>query len=145
MALIGLGARDTLRLEMKMTLYGHDIDETTTPIEAGLGWIVNLDKDFIGKDIIARQKAEKPSRRLVCLELEGKAFPRTGYDIYGDGQVIGKVTSGTFSPSLQKPIALGYLPRSKSKVNTRVEVSIREKMYPAVVVKPPFYKKGSHR
>jgi aminomethyltransferase len=143
--LIGLGARDTLRLEMKMALYGNDIDETTTPIEAGLGWIVSFDKDFIGKEVIAKQKAEKPKRRLVCLELEGKAFPRRGYDICDGGVVVGKVTSGTFSPSLKKPIALGYVPLAKAKIGSTVEIAIRDRKYPAVVVKPPFYKNASHR
>jgi len=145
MQLIGLAARDSLRLEMKMALYGNDIDATTTPIEAGLSWIVDLDKEFIGKDVIAKQKAEKPSRRLVCLELEGRAFPRHGYDIVDGDEVIGTVTSGTFSPSLQKPIALGYVPRGKAKSGSRVEVMIRNKRFPAVVVKPPFYKNASHR
>lgn len=143
--LIGLGARDTLRLEMKMALYGNDIDETTTPIEAGLSWIVSLDKDFIGKEVIARQKAEKPHRRLVCLELKDRSFPRHGYDIYDGGDVVGKVTSGTFSPSLKKPIAMGYVPLAKSKAGSTVEIAIRDKRYQAVVVKPPFYKKASHR
>ena len=143
--LIGLGARDTLRLEMKMALYGNDIDETTTPIEAGLGWIVSFNKDFIGKEVIAKQKAEKPKRRLVCLELEGKAFPRRGYDICDGGEVVGKVTSGTFSPSLKKPIALGYVPLAKAKIGSTVQVAIRDTMYPAVVVKPPFYKNATHR
>lgn len=143
--LIGLGARDTLRLEMKMALYGNDIDETTTPIEAGLSWIVSFDKDFIGKEVIAKQKAEKPQRRLVCLELEGKAFPRRGYDICDGGEVVGKVTSGTFSPSLRKPIALGYVPLAKAKIGSTIQVAIRDTMYPAVVVKPPFYKNASHR
>jgi aminomethyltransferase len=145
MALIGLGARDSLRLEMKMALYGNDIDETTTPIEAGLGWIVNLDKEFIGKDVIAQQKAAKPSRRLVCLELEGKAFPRQGYEIMDGNRAIGKITSGTFSPSLQKPIALGYVPTEKSKPGSTVEVAIRDRRFRAAVVKPPFYKEASHR
>lgn len=143
--LIGLGARDTLRLEMKMALYGNDIKETTTPIEAGLSWIVYFEKDFIGKDVIARQKDEKPRRRLVCLELEGRAFPRHGYDICDNGEVVGEVTSGTFSPSLKKPIALGYVPLKKSKIGSTVEIAIRGTMYPAVVIKPPFYKQGSHR
>jgi len=143
--LIGLGARDTLRLEMKMALYGNDIDETTTPIEAGLGWIVSFDKDFIGQDVIARQKEEKPSRRLVCLEFEGKVFPRHGYEIYDGDEVVGKITSGTFSPSLKKPIAMGYVPRSMSKIGSTVEIKIRGTKYPAIVVKPPFYKTGSHR
>jgi len=145
MELIGLGARDTLRLEMKMALYGNDIDESTTPLEAGLGWIVYFDKDFIGKEVLVRQKEEKPRRRLVCLELEGKAVPRTGYAIYNDAEKIGRVTSGTSSPSLQKPIALGYVPREKAKAGTRVAIEIRGAKHPAAVVKPPFYKQGSHR
>ena len=145
MKLIGLGARDTLRLEMKMALYGNDIDETTNPIEAGLAFIVDLEKDFIGKDVIAREKAEKPRRRLVCLELEGRAFPRTGYEITDGTRTVGQVTSGTFSPSLQKPIALGYVPRELSKSGSAVQVKIRGKDFPAVVVKPPFYKHGSHK
>jgi aminomethyltransferase len=145
MELIGLGARDTLRLEMKMALYGNDIDQTTTPIEAGLGWIVDLDKDFIGKEVIARQKEAKPERRLVCLELEGRGVPRHGFDIVDGDQKIGHVTSGTFSPSLQKPIALGYVTTAKSKVGSTVEIVIRDKRFPATVVKPPFYKNASHR
>ena len=145
MELIGLGARDTLRLEMKMALYGNDIDETTTPIEAGLGFIVDLDKDFIGKEAVAKQKEEKPERRLVCLELEGRAVPRKGHDIFTDGENTGRVTSGTFSPSLQKPIALGYVPRKCSKSGSTVEIEIRDKRHEATVVKPPFYKEGSHK
>jgi aminomethyltransferase len=146
MKLIGLGARDSLRLEMKMALYGNDIDKTTTPIEAGLAWIVNLDKgDFIGRDVLVRQKNEKPSRRLICLESEGRAFPRRGYDIVSNGEVVGKVTSGTFSPALQKPIALGYIPRELTKIGNTVEIKIRDRLFPAVVVKPPFYKEGTHR
>jgi len=143
--LIGLGARDSLRLEMKMALYGNDIDETTNPIEAGLSWIVNLDKDFIGREAVAAMKEAKPPRRLVCLELEGRAFPRHGYDVTADGEVIGQVTSGTFSPSLRKPIAMAYVLRRKSKSGSQVSVVIRNKEFPAVVVKPPFYKKASHR
>lgn len=143
--LIGLGARDTLRLEMKMALYGNDIDKTTTPVEAGLSWIVDWDKDFIGKEVIVRQKEEKPSRRLVCLQFEGKVFPRHGYEIFDGDQAIGHVTSGTVSPSLKKPIALGYVARRKAKIGSEVEVVIRDKRFPAVVVKPPFYKNASHR
>ncbi|MDF1543483.1 MAG: glycine cleavage system aminomethyltransferase GcvT [bacterium] len=143
--LIGLGARDSLRLEMKMALYGNDIDESTTPIEASLGWIVHLDKEFIGKEVIAMQKAEKPSRRLVCLELEGRAFPRKGYDVIVNGEAAGKLTSGTFSPSLQKPIAMAYVPRSHTKSGSEVEVEIRGKKIAATVVKPPFYKNASHK
>ncbi len=145
MKLIGLGARDTLRLEMKMTLYGNDIDKTTSPIEAGLAWIVNFDKgDFIGREILWQQKENKPKRRLICLELEGKVFPRHGYEIVNDGQVVGNVTSGTFSPSLEKPIAMGYLPLALTRPGNKVEVRIRNKLFPATVVKPPFYKEASH-
>jgi len=145
MQLIGLGARDTLRLEMKMALYGNDIDETTTPIEAGLSWIVKLDKEFIGKDVIAFQKSEKPKRRLVCLEMESRQVPRHGHDIVDGDEVIGKITSGSFSPSLKKPIALGYVPREKSKSGNKVEIAIRNKKVEATVVKPPFYKNASHK
>lgn len=145
MELVGLGARDSLRLEMKMALYGNDMDEGTTPVEAGLSWAVDLNTDFIGRDVVARQKEQKPTRRLVCLELEGRAFPRSGYPIFDGDEAIGKVTSGTFSPSLQKPIALGYVPRAKARPGSTVEVEIRNKRFPAAVVKPPFYKHGSHR
>lgn len=143
--LIGLGARDTLRLEMKMALYGNDIDQTTSPIEAGLGWIVSLDKDFIGKDVIARQKEAKPTRRLVCLELGDRAVPRHGFEITAAGNAIGTVTSGTFSPSLQKPIAMGYVAAEYMKPGSQVEIPIRERAFAATVVKPPFYKNASHR
>jgi len=143
--LIGLGARDSLRLEMKMALYGNDIDDTTTPVEAGLSWIVDFDKDFIGKDVIAQQKADKPDRRLVCMELTGKAFPRQGYEILDGEEVIGHVTSGTFSPSLNKPIAMGYVLRRKAKSGSTMQVVIRNKRFEATVVKPPFYKNTSHK
>ncbi len=143
--MIGLAARDSLRLEMKMALYGNDIDKSTTPIEAGLSWIVDLNTDFIGKEVIAKQKEERPSRRLVCLELEGRAFPRTGYSIYSGDAEVGKVTSGIYSPSLEKPVALGYLPRKLAKSGSQVTVEIRNKHFPATVVKPPFYKNGTHK
>ncbi|MDH3890720.1 MAG: glycine cleavage system aminomethyltransferase GcvT [candidate division Zixibacteria bacterium] len=142
--LIGLAARDSLRLEMKMTLYGHDIDETTNPVEAGLSWIVDIETDFIGRDEIARIKTEKPHRRLVCLELTERAVPRQGYQLLAEGEPVGQVTSGVFSPSLQKPIALGYVPRRHAKAGTQLELQIRNKRFAAQVVKPPFYKDGSH-
>lgn len=146
MALIGLGARDSLRLEMKMSLYGNDIDKTTTPLEAGLAFIVKLDKEnFIGKDTLVEQKKAKPDRKLVCLILKEKAFPRTGYDLVHDDKTVGQVTSGTFSPSLNQPIALGYVPRKISKSGNTLNVRIRDKLIPAEVVKPPFYKEGTHR
>lgn len=146
MKMIGLGARDSLRLEMKMTLYGNDIDQTTTPIEAGLAWIVKPEKgNFIGSDVLIKQKEEKPSRRLICLEIEGRAFPRHGYELLYEGKVVGHVTSGTVSPSLSKPIAMGYLKRELTNIGSRVDLKIRDKLFGAVVVKPPFYKEGSHK
>ncbi len=146
MKLIGLGARDSLRLEMKMALYGNDIDKSTTPIEAGLAWVVSFDKgDFMARNILLKQKEEKPKRRLICLELEGKAFPRHGYDLVAGSEIVGQVTSGTFSPSLQKPVAMGYLPLKMTALGNAVDVKIRDRLFPAVVVKPPFYKEGTHR
>jgi len=145
MELIGLGARDTLRLEMKMALYGNDIDETTNPVEAGLSWIVDFDKDFIGSDVVKKVKADKPTRRLVCLEMEGRVFPRQGYKVFVDDTEAGHITSGTFSPSLQKPIAMAYVPQSHFKSGNVVQVDIRGKKIDATVVKPPFYKNASHK
>ena len=143
MTLIGLGARDSLRLEMKMALYGNDIDQTTNPIEAGLGWIVKLEKGaFVGSEVIARVKEEKPSRKLVCMVLQQKAFPRHGYDIYSGEEKIGSVTSGTVSPSLGVPIAMGYVPNRLSKPGNMVDIDIRGKRFAADIIKPPFYKKA---
>jgi aminomethyltransferase len=143
---IGLGARDSLRLEMKYMLYGNDIDQTTNPLEAGLGWIVKLDKgDFVGKEPIQRMKQEKPKRKLVAFELLDMGFPRPHYQIQNNGQKIGEVTSGTFSPSLNKGIGLGYVPVEYSKINTELDIDIRNKAQRAVVVKPPFYKNFTHK
>ncbi len=143
MALIGLGARDSLRLEMKMTLYGNDIDETTNPLEAGLGWIVKLDKgDFIGSDAIAKVKAEKPSRRLVGLTFADKCIPRQGYKVFSGDTEVGVVTSGAMSPSLEIPIAMAYVPRRLSRPGSNVEVEIRGRRFMAEIIKPPFYKKA---
>jgi len=143
---IGLGARDSLRLEMKMMLYGNDIDQTTNPLEAGLGWIVKLDKgNFVGKVPIQRMKEEKPKRRLAAFELLDAGFPRPHYEIQKDGKKMGEVTSGTFSPSLNKGIGLGYVPREHSKVDTGLDIMIRGKAHKAVVVKPPFYKNFTHK
>jgi len=136
---IGLGARDSLRMEKKMCLYGNDIDETTNPIEAGLGWITKLDKgDFIGSDVIARIKEEKPNRRLVAFTLEESGFPRPGYKIKKDGDTIGHITSGTVSPILEKGIGLGYVSRENAKIGTEIEIELRNKLVPAVIIKPPF-------
>lgn len=142
---IGLGARDTLRLEMKYALYGNDIDETTTPLEAGLGWITKLDKgDFIGRDVLVQQKKETPSRRLICFEMEGKQAARHAYPVLKDGETIGKVCSGTFSPSLEKVIGTAYVKTGFHAVGSTIDIQIRNKIVSATIVKPPFYKEGTH-
>ncbi|MEM8719208.1 MAG: glycine cleavage system aminomethyltransferase GcvT [Cyanobacteria bacterium P01_G01_bin.39] len=138
----GLGARDTLRLEAAMSLYGQEIDDTTTPLEAGLGWVVHLkDKgDFIGRSVLEQQKAEGVKRRLVGLEMSGRYIARHGYPVVFEGEIIGEVTSGTLAPTVGKAIALAYVPKSLSKVEQTLEVEIRGKNYPATVVKKPFYR-----
>ncbi|HHP7245827.1 MAG TPA: glycine cleavage system aminomethyltransferase GcvT [Elainellaceae cyanobacterium] len=140
----GLGARDTLRLEAAMALYGQDIDDTTTPIEAGLSWLVHLDgtEDFIGRSVIEHQKQEGPTRRLVGLQMQGRNIARHGYPVVYEGDRIGEVTSGTLSPTLGYPIALAYVPTKLSKVGQELGVEIRGKTYPCSVVKRPFYKRG---
>lgn len=139
----GLGARDTLRLEMGYMLYGNDIDETTTPIEAGLGWAVSLAKpDFIGRAILAIQKANGPARKLAAFELREKGVPRHGHPILAGGQSVGLVTSGNLSPTLDKGIGMGYIDAAHAAPGTAIAIDIRGKIKPAVVVKPPFYKKG---
>jgi aminomethyltransferase len=144
---IGLGARDTLRMEMKMALYGNDIDQTTNPIEAGLGWVVALDKPdgFIGQDVLLRVDEEKPKRRLVCLEMQDRSIPRPHYAITAEGRQVGQVTSGTMSPSLGKGIALGYVERALARAGTALGIDVRGTAAPALVVKPPFYKHGSRK
>lgn len=138
---IGLGARDTLRLEMGYCLYGNDIDKTTNPIEAGLGWITKLSKpDFIGKSALIAAK-ENLNRKLVPIISEEKIFPRNGYEISVNGEVIGKVTSGTVSPILEKAIALAYVKKEYSEIDTQLNILIRGKEYSAKVVKLPFIKK----
>jgi aminomethyltransferase len=140
----GLGARDTLRLEAGMCLYGQDISDTTTPLEAGLGWVVHLDTkgDFIGRDILVRQKADGVSRKLVGLNMEGRYIARHDYPVFANGDRIGIVTSGTMSPTLGKPIALAYVQTEFAKPGQILQVEIRGKLYPATVVKKPFYKRG---
>ena len=136
---IGLAARDTLRLEMGYCLYGNDIDDTTSPLEAGLGWIVKLSKDFIAKEILEKQKAEGIKQKLVGLEMIEKGIPRHGYEIQNkEGDTIGRITSGTQSPTLQKPIAMGYLSIGYAKINSEVFIKIRDKSLLAKVVKMPF-------
>ncbi len=138
---IGLAARDTLRLEMGYCLYGNDIDETTSPIEAGLSWITKFTKNFVNAEALAKEKEHKPERRLIAFELNERGIPRQGYDIVdGSGQVIGNVTSGTMSPCLQKGIGMGYVPRLLSKPETKIYIQVRKKAIPATIVKLPFYK-----
>ena len=141
----GLGARDTLRLEAAMALYGQDIYETTTPLEAGLGWVIHLDSkgDFIGRSVLEQQKAAGVERRLVGIEMQGRYIARHGYPVLYEGKPVGEVTSGTLSPTVGKAIALAYVPTSLSKTGQQLEVEIRGKAYPAVVVKKPFYRSKS--
>lgn len=139
---VGLAARDTLRLEMGFCLYGNDIDQTTNPLEAGLGWITKLNKEnFIGKEALLKIKSEGLNRKLSAMISEEKAFPRHGYDININGKKIGQVTSGTVSPVLEKPIALGYLETDYTKEGNSVNILIRGKKISATVVKLPFVKK----
>lgn len=144
---VGLAARDTLRFEVGYCLYGNDLDDTTTPLEAGLGWTVKLDKDdFIGQEALARQKADKPSRRLVGLEPEGaRTVPRAGYEVRHQDETVGRVTSGTFAPSLERGLAMAYVAAPHAKKGTRLSVDIRGRSVGATVVRPPFYKDGSRR
>jgi aminomethyltransferase len=141
----GLGARDTLRLEAAMCLYGQEISDSTTPLEAGLGWLVHLNTkgDFIGRDVLVRQKAEGVSRKLVGLNMQGRFIARHDYPIVIDGQQAGIVTSGTMSPTLGQAIALAYVPTEFAKLGQVVDVEIRGKLYPATVVKKPFYRSSS--
>jgi glycine cleavage system T protein (aminomethyltransferase) len=138
---IGLGARDTLRLEARFSLYGNDIDETTDPIEAGLAWTCKLDKDFIGGHAIAQRKSIGPARRLSGLVIDG-GVARHGYEVTSGGQVVGVVTSGTYGPTVQKNIALAYVPTGLAKTGTKLAVRIRGKDVPATVVKTPFYRRS---
>lgn len=137
----GLGARDTLRLEMGFCLYGNDIDDTTSPIEAGLGWITKFTKDFIDKKRLEEQKEQGTTRRLVAFEMLERGIPRKGYPIENaEGNTIGEVTSGTQSPSLDKAIGLGYVTIDHKKPDTEIFIRIRKKTLKAKVVRLPFYK-----
>jgi aminomethyltransferase len=139
----GLGARDTLRLEAAMALYGQDIDDSTTPLEAGLGWLVHLDKtdDFVGREILTQQKQDGVPRRLVGLQMQGRNIARHGYPVMLDGQPVGVVTSGTLSPTLGTAIALAYVPVPVSKPGQVIDVEIRGKQFPGEIVKKPFYRR----
>ena len=137
---IGLGARDTLRLEMRYALYGNDIDQTTSPLEAGLGWVVKPAKgDFIGRAAIERMRADGPKRRLAGLEMADRSIARHGYPVVKDGQTVGVVTSGSYGPSVDRSIALGYVPAGLAAVGTELGVEIRGQARPARVVKTPFH------
>ncbi|MCJ8165233.1 glycine cleavage system aminomethyltransferase GcvT [Pontibacter sp. E15-1] len=139
---IGLGARDTLRLEMGFCLYGNDINDTTSPLEAGLGWITKFDKAFTNSDALKAQKEAGVQRKLVAFEMLEKAIPRAHYEIVNlEGDVVGEVTSGTMSPSLGKGIGLGYVTKELSKVGTELYIRIRKKDMKAQVVKLPFVQK----
>src|SRR5215210_7827921 len=139
----GLGARDTLRLEAAMRLYGNDMDETTTVLEADLGWIVGWKKDeFIGSDVLKRQKAEGTARRLVGFEVLDRAIARHGYDVYVDGQKAGVVTSGTQTPFLKKAIGMAYLPSGSTAPGTGFEIDVRGRRVQAQIVPMPFYKRA---
>jgi aminomethyltransferase len=138
---IGLGARDTLRLEMGFCLYGNDIDDSTSPIEAGLGWITKFSKEFTNSKTFLQQKEKGVQKKLVGFEMIDRGIPRHDYEIVdGSGQVIGKVTSGTQSPSLQKGIGMGYVPASLAKADSEIFIRVRDKSLKARVVKIPFLK-----
>lgn len=139
---IGLGARDTLRLEMGFCLYGNDIDDTTSPLEAGLGWVTKFNKEFIDKAFLLNQKEKGLTRKLVAFEMIDRGIPRHDYEIVdASGNLIGKVTSGTQSPTLQKGIGMGYVKIENAKMDAEIFVKIRDKVLKAKIVKIPFYKK----
>jgi aminomethyltransferase len=138
---IGLAARDTLRLEMGYCLYGNDIDDTTSPIEAGLSWITKFTKEFTNSEALKAEKERGPKRKLIAFELDERGIPRHGYDIVdANGNKIGVVTSGTMSPSLGKGIGLGYVPTVFSEVGSKINIQIRKNAIAATVIKLPFYK-----
>jgi len=142
---IGLGARDTLRFEMRYCLYGNDIDQTTNALEAGLGWITKFDKgDFIGRDALLKVKEAGVKRKLVGFEVTGNGIPRPHLDIQCQGRKAGHVTSGTFSPSLKKGIGMGYVETSCGEVGTKLQI-MGKKPIEVVIVKGPFYKQASHK
>ena len=138
---IGLAARDTLRLEMGYCLYGNDIDDTTSPLEAGLGWITKFTKEFVNSQNLSKEKELGSKRKLIGFELIERGIPRHDYEITdASGTVLGKVTSGTMSPSLNKGIGLGYVKTEYAKLGSTIYIQIRKNLVPALVVRPPFYK-----
>lgn len=140
----GLASRDILRLEVCLCLYGNDITEETNPLEAGLKWLVKFDTDFIGKESLLKQKEEKIKRKFVPFILDGRQVARKGFKIFSGDEEIGFVTSGAYSPSIEKSIGMGYINRGFFKVNTDIEIQIRNKRVKAKVIKSPFYKDGTH-
>lgn len=139
----GLGARDTLRLEAAMALYGHEIDETTTPFEANLGWVVKLDKgDFLGRDALAAQKEKGLGRRLVGFEVQGRGIARQGHRVVSEGETVGAVTSGTWSPTFEKALGMAYVPLALAAPGTSLTLDVRGKEIPATVVELPFYRRA---
>jgi aminomethyltransferase len=141
----GLGARDTLRLEAKMCLYGNDIDETTTLVEAGLGWITCVDAhkgDFSGREVLAGQKAKGPARKLVGFEMKERGIARHGYPVLVNGQAVSTVTSGSMAPFLEKNIGLAYVPAESAAIGTMIGIEIRGVSVAAEIVKTPFYKRA---
>jgi aminomethyltransferase len=141
---VGLGARDSLRLEMGMALYGNDLDDTTTPLEASLGWLVKMKKgDFVGRDALVKQKERGLERKLVGFTTEERSFPRHGYPVFANGKPSGEVRSGTLSPTLGIPIGTAYVPPESAAEGSPLEIEIRGKRIPATVQKMPFYKTGS--
>ena len=143
---VGLGARDTLRLEMGYMLYGNDIDDSTSPLEAGIGWTVKLKKaDFIGRDVLVRQKEHGLTRKLVGLELDGRRVARHGMMVEVNNRAVGAVTSGTFSPSLERPIGMAYIDKEFTAPGTMLEIVASNARFPARVVTPPFWKHGSRK
>jgi aminomethyltransferase len=138
----GLGARDTLRLEAAMALYGHEIDRTTTPWDAGLDWVVKLDKgDFVGRTALVAARKRGPARRLVGFEVEGRGIARQGHVLKSAGRDVGAVTSGTFSPSFEKALGMAYVEPALASPGTAIEIDVRGRAVPARIVPMPFYKR----
>jgi aminomethyltransferase len=138
---VGLGARDTLRLEAGMMLYGNDMDETITPLEVVYGWITNLEKDFVGSAALRKLKEDGLTRKLVGFEMEERGIARHGYKVFKDGNEVGLVTSGTFTPTLQKAVGLAFVPIVYNKPDTEIYIQIRDHLAKARIVGLPFYKR----
>jgi len=139
---VGLGARDTLRLEAGFMLYGHELSESVSPLEVTYGWIADLEKDFIGRDALVRQRQEGVSRKLVGFEMLERGIARAGYKVFKNGEEIGEVTSGTFAPTLNRAVGMAFVPSAHAAPETEIDIYIRERPVRAKVIKLPFYKKG---